>query len=596
GYVLASGPAGGRWHVVLAGADPTGTYYAAQTLRQLVEEPATSKRQRVLLPGGTVRDWPAHRSRGVIEGFYGPPWSDAERRDQLAFYADHKLDTYIYAPKNDPYHRERWRRPYPAGQLDRLAGLVREARRHHVEFVFAVSPGQSVCHSGDADFRALTRKMRAPYRVGVRRFALFFDDIAAELRCPQDRRRFGDDRSPPAAAQAYLLNRFTREFLGERPDTGPLLTVPTEYSGVGASPYKRRFAELVGPGVEVFWTGREVVSPVIPDAGAGAARRVFRHPLLVWDNYPVNDFQTDRLHLGPLVGRGDDLPGSGVRGFIANPMIQAAPSKLGLATVADYAWNPGAYDPERSYEAALQELGGPAYQALRTFAENNRSSRLHGEESPELTPRIAAFREAYGHGAPQRAAPDLESAFDDLAAAPETIREDMGAPLFVKAAAPWLDKARRYGVAGRAAVRSLTAESRGDHTAAWRQRVEMHRETRAARDIPVTVGAGVIDPFLDWAREHSRVVTLDAPGQPVEAGQKVSLRARVRSGDVGVREVRWYADGKRVAERREPPYRAVWRDVPRGRSELVVEVTDETGATVRSDPVTLRAGRPDRDR
>ncbi|MGH3328946.1 MAG: beta-N-acetylhexosaminidase family protein, partial [Streptomycetales bacterium] len=377
GYVLASGPDGGRWSTVLAGADATGTYHAVQTLDQLVERDT----RRALVPGGTVRDWPATRSRGVIEGFYGPPWSDAERRDQLAFYGDHKLDTYIYAPKDDPYHRERWRRPYPARQLDRLAGLVREARRHHVDFVFAVSPGQSVCHSGDADFRALTRKMGALYRVGVRRFALFFDDIAAELRCPQDRRRFADDRSPAAAAQAYLLNRFTREFLRTRPGTGPLLTVPTQYTGAGASPYKRRFAGLVGPEVEVFWTGREVVSPAIPDAGAGAARKVFRHPLLVWDNYPVNDFQVDRLFLGPVTGRGDDLAGSGVRGFIANPMIQAAPSKLAVATVADHAWNPGAYDPERSFDRALRELGGPAYTALRTFALNNHSSRLHGEEA-----------------------------------------------------------------------------------------------------------------------------------------------------------------------------------------------------------------------
>ena len=54
-----------------------------------------------------VIDWPAMRLRGAIEGFYGSPWTHEERMHQLAFYGDVKMNTYIYAPKDDPYHRER---------------------------------------------------------------------------------------------------------------------------------------------------------------------------------------------------------------------------------------------------------------------------------------------------------------------------------------------------------------------------------------------------------------------------------------------------------------------------------------------------------
>ncbi|MGW5442114.1 beta-N-acetylglucosaminidase domain-containing protein [Streptomyces asiaticus] len=79
--------------------------------------------------------------RGVIEGFYGSPWTHAERMDQLAFYGDVKMNTYIYAPKDDPYHREKWREPYPAAKLAELGELVRQATDHHVRFTFAVSPG-----------------------------------------------------------------------------------------------------------------------------------------------------------------------------------------------------------------------------------------------------------------------------------------------------------------------------------------------------------------------------------------------------------------------------------------------------------------------
>lgn len=72
GYVLAAGRANGRPTIVLDGHDATGTFYAVQTLRQLIER----RGQESMVPGVVVRDWPAQAVRGVIEGFYGTPWSD----------------------------------------------------------------------------------------------------------------------------------------------------------------------------------------------------------------------------------------------------------------------------------------------------------------------------------------------------------------------------------------------------------------------------------------------------------------------------------------------------------------------------------------
>jgi hyaluronoglucosaminidase len=115
GYVLAAF-GGDAPELVLGGVDGDGLYYAAQTLRQLVA-------------GGTVLgvsvvDQPSLARRGIVEGFYGSPWTPAERLDQMAFYGDMKLNTYIYAPKADPYHRDRWREPYPPDQLAGLGALV----------------------------------------------------------------------------------------------------------------------------------------------------------------------------------------------------------------------------------------------------------------------------------------------------------------------------------------------------------------------------------------------------------------------------------------------------------------------------------------
>jgi hyaluronoglucosaminidase len=81
GYVLRIG--GGR--VVIDGVDANGTFYAAQTLRQLAHGS--------ILPAVTIRDWPSLGVRGVVEGFYGPPWPDAERLAMLDFFAAHKLNS-----------------------------------------------------------------------------------------------------------------------------------------------------------------------------------------------------------------------------------------------------------------------------------------------------------------------------------------------------------------------------------------------------------------------------------------------------------------------------------------------------------------------
>ena len=67
--------------------------------------------------------------RGVVEGFYGKPWTQEQRVDMMAFCEAHGLNAYIYAPKDDPYHREKWREPYPESQRKKLAKLIRELNR-----------------------------------------------------------------------------------------------------------------------------------------------------------------------------------------------------------------------------------------------------------------------------------------------------------------------------------------------------------------------------------------------------------------------------------------------------------------------------------
>ncbi|QZY18862.1 beta-N-acetylglucosaminidase domain-containing protein [Streptomyces decoyicus] len=498
GYALAVGE--GR--IALSGKDATGTYYAAQSLRQLLPH---RERPGAQVRGTAVRDWPATPLRGVIEGFYGTPWSHDARLDQLDFYGEHKMNIYVYSPKDDAYLREKWRDPYPAQQLAQIKELVDRAHERHVEFTYALSPGLSVCYSSDADLKALTAKFQTLWDIGVRTFAVPLDDISyTDWNCAADKDAFGTGGGAAGAAQAHLLNRVNQEFIATHPGAEPLQMVPTEYYDVKPSPYKKALAAKLDGNVLVEWTGVGVIAPTMTVAQARQAREVFGHRILTWDNYPVNDYVTNRLLLGPFNGREKGLPEQ-LAGITANPMIQPAASKLALFTVADYAWNDAAYDARASWGAAIEEsAGGDARtaRALRAFADAHYASSLNPKQAPELAAAIAEFGK---DGQARR----LDGVLRTLQDAPGVLRDRLADRGFVEDSEPWLDATHAWGVAARTALRLIEATRAGDGAKAWQLRQQIPELVKTAKSfvyvdmsgkkVPVLVADGVLDTFVEDA-------------------------------------------------------------------------------------------------
>ena len=298
----------------------------------------------------------------MIEGFYGPPWSHAERLDLIRFCAAEGFNTWVHAPKDDPYHRKLWREPYPDAELERLGELAAEAGRLGVDFAYAIAPGLDLCYSKEGEWQALLAKVEQVRSVGVRSFQLLWDDIEHTLNCAEDEALYGHEERPSAAAQAPFTNRFAEEV--EQP--GPLVVCPMGYAGTGDSPYRKIFGPRLDPEIVVYWTGPEVVSIGISREALDLAVERFRgHELLLWDNYPVNDFEPGTLFLGPLRGRDARLADGHCAGLVANAMLQAIPSKLPLATIADWLRDPHGYDPDASFERALAEYGDEVEEAVR---------------------------------------------------------------------------------------------------------------------------------------------------------------------------------------------------------------------------------------
>ena len=335
--------------------DPRGAFYGVQTLIQILNH----AKRTGFLPLLDIMDYPDIPRRGIVEGFYGTPWTFQDRVDQLRFYGKWKINTYIYGPKDDIYHSSpNWRQPYPKDQAARLKELIHIARQNEVDFYWAIHPGKDI-QWNQADSLAIIHKLQSMYDLGVRHFAVFFDDIAGE--------------GAKAQKQAGLLNYIQNSFISQHSDIGPLIMCPTEYNKLWADPKPNTYLDILGQHldkrIEIMWTGNSVIHDITKEGEDWVNNRIGRKAF-VWWNFPVNDYVRNHLLLGPVYGLDKDLP-KNVSGFVANPMDKAAASKVAIFSVADFCWNTKAYLPDASWQKGIQQVLPEVAHSYKIFAQNN---------------------------------------------------------------------------------------------------------------------------------------------------------------------------------------------------------------------------------
>jgi hyaluronoglucosaminidase len=503
--------------VTLAGADADGLYHAAQTLRQLVRGGS--------IASVVVQDHPAMAIRGTIEGFYGAPWTMTDRLRHLDFLASVKANTMVYSPKDDPFARDHWRDPYPAARLADIGTLAARARQDHINFVYAISPGPTVCFSDPADQQTLERKFQALRSVGVHAFYVAFDDIEyKKWNCDRDQAAFGPSGAEAAGtAQAKLLNAVQAHLRAVDPKAPALIMVPTEYYDAKESPYKAALRRYLDPQIVVQWTGTDVVPPSISIGDARAAEKAFGRKTLLWDNYPVNDYATTkgRLLLAPYVRREAGLSGE-LAGILSNPMNQEAPSRVAVTGVAAFGWNDRDYDAARTWRYAARELAGGddrTTQALLQFFDTQHLAPTFGsqpwqEQAPVLKAMLDRVRDALAGGdaaAREDALAALRIAADDFARAPDLIHAGVVDPGFVAQSRPWLDAMQLWGRALQLTAAGLEAANRQAPAAAG-DFAEAHALAAQAAALQTIKGATRFDGAIRIADGVLDRFIADAPG------------------------------------------------------------------------------------
>ena len=163
--------------IVILGKDTDAAFYGITSLKHIFAQ----------MDGSTIRclemeDYADTQTRGFIEGYYGIPWSDEDRISLMEFGGEFKMTSYIFAPKDDPYHKgAQWRELYPQERLDEIKKMVDAGNAAKCRFVFTIHPfgGSTGVQAGtyEQDLQDLKDKFDQLYSIGVRQFGVLGDDV-----------------------------------------------------------------------------------------------------------------------------------------------------------------------------------------------------------------------------------------------------------------------------------------------------------------------------------------------------------------------------------------------------------------------------------
>lgn len=484
----------------IVGSDRDGIHYGVVTLSHMLMQSSEGS-----MKSCSIEDYPEILYRGYIEGFYGYPWSHEDRMDLMAFGGNQKLNTYIYAPKDDPYHRKHWRDLYPEDKAKDIAELAAAGHANNLNFVWTIHPGDSIDLSSEEDFQSARTKLEQLYELGVRQFGILFDDLVGV---------------PDGKQQAEFINRIDSEFVKAKGDVRPLLTVGTRYCeawGPSMMDYFKPFVETLHEDVEIMWTGAATMSNISKEQYDAPKRLIdSNRNLSVWWNYPVNDYCDSKILMGRIENLSSDL--DNVNGFFSNPMNQAQASKQALFCIADHNWNTDAYDAQASFTASFKMLAPEVAEELELFASNSCYLKDDGgvsgdflfDESWDLKEDVTALIQAFEAGLDAEGpAARLKLHFERMEQAADRIQERCENRNLVEELQPFLRAFKLMAESGQNVVKALSALHDGnlldmeqflEKSQKQLTAMEECKVNRLKEEIPfdftVDVGTHVIKPFI----------------------------------------------------------------------------------------------------
>ena len=287
---------------------------------------------------------------GIIEGFYGKPWSWEARHETITALAPYGYRFYLYAPKFDPYLRRKWQEPHPDSIANRLRELSTHCKDNGVRFGVGLTPYELFNNFDDTSKHALQDKLKFFDDIGVEDLAILFDDMRGDV--------------PDLAKNQIDIVHWA----AARTKATRIIVCPSYYSddpvldrvfGNRPDDYVEDMGSGLDEGIEIFWTGEEVISRQYSRGHLERVADQLRRKPLLWDNYPVNDGQrmSQYLHLRGFTGR----PASNAALIAAhgvNPALQPTLNRIPCITLSDSYRQGESYQYSESFRHACAEILG----------------------------------------------------------------------------------------------------------------------------------------------------------------------------------------------------------------------------------------------
>ena len=402
-HLLSLSDRNGSAEVVIVGENSDAAFFALASLEQMIEHGTAH------LPEVKLYDYADQQSRGLVEGYYGYPYSVAVKKDLMRFMMRMKMNTYMYGAKSDVYHSQKWEAPYPAtltpqqvknGLLtqDMIRDIAKTSQDTKVNFIWAIHPGNSFV--GDANVvNRIMNKYSRMYELGVRQFAVFVDDVGV----PKSEADCKTNADHLTALQAAIDKKWNSASATPEARVRPLHFVPQVYtlSWVGEADRKRFYNALAKTPdkITIYITGWGVWT--VPNSNdLDVVRKELQRPAAWWWNYPCNDNADGQIYPSdmyynffemPAVDNNAKMPKQLEHGLgiVSNPMQEGEVAKTALFSVADYAWNNAAFDNMKSWNASFSRiLSSPEQQqAYKTII-----PYLRWNDAEDMQQAIAHFK------------------------------------------------------------------------------------------------------------------------------------------------------------------------------------------------------------
>ena len=311
-----------------------------------------------LLPGVDVKLDGNSTNGFQFRGIKGWSWTPEQYLEEIPVLAALRMNFLMNCYRSmsvsrpgEPWRNEWWR-PMPKERKQEFAQIIKSCADSGITFCLALHPqlasSRPLVLGSTRDLEMFFQHYAWAQEQGVEWFAVCLDDTSWGSEGPA---AFG-------AGHSALVNSIYQGLFAKN-DKSKMIFCPAFFWGDGTNPehaaYLSAVAKDLHPDIYVFWNGDAIVTPRVTRVAAQSFKRVVRHRLFLWDNYPVND-GSPTMHLGPLSGREPDLCDV-IDGYISNPMCrQNQINRIPLATAADYAGAPHAYKPARSIGHAIVRL------------------------------------------------------------------------------------------------------------------------------------------------------------------------------------------------------------------------------------------------